>query len=89
MRVFQGRRSDPQGGRWLPCWNLPRGVDDAGPGAWGVDQDRAAIQGVRVITGQAVKRISRHEKALTVHTASGENEIADIVLEAAEAGFDP
>jgi NADPH-dependent 2,4-dienoyl-CoA reductase/sulfur reductase-like enzyme len=48
---------------------------------------RAELQskGVRVMTGQAVKRISRDEKALTVHAASGETETADMVLVAAGA----
>lgn len=40
---------------------------------------------VRVLTGQAVKRISQKGKELRVHTASGETVAADLVLVAAGA----
>lgn len=48
---------------------------------------RAELQskGVRVITGQAVQRISRNEDGLSVQTAAGDTVAADIVLVAAGA----
>jgi len=48
---------------------------------------RAELQskGVRVITGQAVQRISRSEDGLSVHTDAGETVTADMVLVAAGA----
>ncbi|MFH1985968.1 MAG: FAD-dependent oxidoreductase [Pseudomonadota bacterium] len=48
---------------------------------------RAELQskGVRVITGQAVQRISRNENELSVQTAAGDTVAADIVLVAAGA----
>jgi NADPH-dependent 2,4-dienoyl-CoA reductase/sulfur reductase-like enzyme len=42
-------------------------------------------KGVRVVTGQAVKRLAREPDALVVHCASGETERADMVLVAAGA----
>jgi len=42
-------------------------------------------KGVRVVTGQAVKRITREQGALVAHTASGQTETADMVLVAAGA----
>jgi pyruvate/2-oxoglutarate dehydrogenase complex dihydrolipoamide dehydrogenase (E3) component len=41
--------------------------------------------GVRVITGQAVQRISRNENGLSVHPAAGDAIAADMVLVAAGA----
>lgn len=48
---------------------------------------RAELQskGVRVITGQAVQRISRNENGLSVYTAAGDTVTADMVLVAAGA----
>jgi NADPH-dependent 2,4-dienoyl-CoA reductase/sulfur reductase-like enzyme len=48
---------------------------------------RAELQskGVRVITGQAVQRISRNESGLSVHTAAADTVSADMVLVAAGA----
>lgn len=48
---------------------------------------RAELQskGVRVITEQAVQRISRNENGLSVHTAAGDTVTADMVLVAAGA----
>lgn len=48
---------------------------------------RAELQskGVRVITGQAVQRVSRNENGLSVHTVAGETVAADMVLVAAGA----
>lgn len=42
-------------------------------------------KGVRVITGQAVQRISRNENSLSVHTAAADTVSADMVLVAAGA----
>jgi NADPH-dependent 2,4-dienoyl-CoA reductase/sulfur reductase-like enzyme len=48
---------------------------------------RAELQskGVRVLTGQAVQRISQNEHGLSVHTAAGDTVAADMVLVAAGA----
>jgi len=48
---------------------------------------RAELQskGVRVIAGQAIRRISRSENGLSVHTAAGDTLMADMVLVAAGA----
>ena len=43
------------------------------------------LKGVRVVTGEAVRSISRNKNALMVHTTSGETESADLVLVAAGA----
>jgi NADPH-dependent 2,4-dienoyl-CoA reductase/sulfur reductase-like enzyme len=55
------------------------------PDLGGVIRSELQSKGVRVITGQAVQRISRNDNALMVHAASGETEPADMVLVAAGA----